>query len=537
MATIEEKPISNLSRLIHSIPLPSTQELTEALRDWIREKGLWWATSITAHALVLSVVMLVAGAMYVAPKVEGDAPKFDSAEVDTTVPEVENFEVGDTPIDPTELNTETLSLEAPTVTEQVNTSADDPFSEAGGGQATPNATTIPGLGGLDLKAIGAGPALRGPGGIGGGNGEGKGAGMGSGGSGFGGRGTGVRKAMLGSGGGTKQSERAVAAALNWLARHQNSDGSWSLGAYTARCKDSSCTGTGAVKSDAGATALALLPFLAAGQTHQTKGPYQKNIQAGLYWLTSHQKSDGDLSHDSGQQMYTHGLAAIAMCEAYGLSRDKSIGQSAQMAVHFTERCQNPQTGGWRYKPLDPGDTSVFGWQVMALKSAQMAGLTVSSQALEGDHRWLKSTGNGSGQFSYEPGGGGTPTMSAVGLLCTQYMGAPRQDPAIAGGLNYLMAHLPNPGQRNIYYWYYATQVMHNLPGYEWDTWNRKMRKILIESQVTKGCAAGSWDPDMPTKDAWGAQGGRIMVTSLSCLTLEVYYRYLPLYKLDGEKAK
>jgi hypothetical protein len=532
MSRIEGKVVRSSSL----IQLPSMEELNEALRLWIREKGLWWATSVTAHALILSVTMLVAGAIYVAPKSEGDAPNFESADVDTTVPQVENFEVGDTPIDPTELSTDTLMLEAPTVTEQINTNSDDPFSEAGGGAASPNPTSVPGLGGLDLKALGSGPALKGPGGIGGGNGEGKGAGMGSGGSGFGGRGTGVRKAMLGSGGGTKQSERAVAAALNWFARHQSPDGSWSLSGYSTKCKDGTCTGTGSVKSDSAATAMALLPFFAAGQTHLTKGPYQKNIQAGIYWLQQHQKNDGDLSGDTGQQMYTHGLAAIAMCEAYGLSHDKACGQSAQLAIQFIERCQNPQTGGWRYKPLDPGDTSVFGWEVMAMKSAQMSGLSVSSQAMAGDQRWLKSVTNGNGQFSYEPGGGGTPAMSAVGLLCTQYAGAPRNDPQIQGGMAYLMAHMPNPAQRNIYYWYYGTQVMHNLPGYEWDNWNRKMRKILIESQATKGCAAGSWDPDAPTKDAWGAQGGRIMMTSLSCLTLEVYYRYLPLYKLDEKGA-
>ena len=45
---------------------------------------------------------------------------------------------------------------------------------------------------------------------------------------------------------------------------------------------------------------------------------------------------------------------------------------------------------------------------------------------------------------------------------------------------------------------------------------------------------GSWDPDNPSKDAWGTPGGRHMVTCLSCLTLEVYYRYLPLYKVDAE---
>ncbi len=125
-------------------------------------------------------------------------------------------------------------------------------------------------------------------------------------------------------------------------------------------------------------------------------------------------------------------------------------------------------------------------------------------------------------------------MTSVGLLCTQYLGAKRQDPSIQEGMAYLMQHLPNANQRNTYYWYYATQVMHNLPGPEWDAWNRQMRRVMIDSQNKEGCAAGSWDPDKPTADAWHDQGGRIMVTSLCCLSLEVYYRYLPLYKLDTE---
>jgi hypothetical protein len=124
-------------------------------------------------------------------------------------------------------------------------------------------------------------------------------------------------------------------------------------------------------------------------------------------------------------------------------------------------------------------------------------------------------------------------MTAVGLLCTQYLGAKRDDPTIQEGMTYLMGHLPKPEARNCYYWYYATQVMHNLPGPEWDVWNRQMRHALIESQVKEGCAAVSWDPVKPMPDPWHEQGGRIMVTSLCCLTLEVYYRYLPLYKLDN----
>jgi hypothetical protein len=225
-----------------------------------------------------------------------------------------------------------------------------------------------------------------------------------------------------------------------------------------------------------------------------------------------------------------------MCEAYGLSHDKNLGAAAQKAVYFIEKSQYPSDGGWRYTPnKPPGDTSVVGWQVMGLKSAHMAGLNVQTSVLEGAKRFLKTVSNGAGQFSYIPGNGMSPSMSAVGMLCSQYLGAPKDDPIMKGGQAYLMRNMPNPNNPNIYYWYYATQVMHNIPGPEWDTWNRAMRRTLIESQNnTKTCAAGSWDPD---KDHWGKEaGGRIFMTSLSCLTLEVYYRYLPLYKLDeGEK--
>jgi hypothetical protein len=79
-------------------------------------------------------------------------------------------------------------------------------------------------------------------------------------------------------------------------------------------------------------------------------------------------------------------------------------------------------------------------------------------------------------------------------------------------------------------------VLHNAPGPQWDEWNRTMRRLLIETQEKTGCQEGSWDPNRPDPDPWGNQGGRLMVTSLCCLTLEVYYRYLPLYQLDRNRA-
>ena len=210
------------------------------------------------------------------------------------------------------------------------------------------------------------PAVRGPGGAGASSGMGTNPGSGGDEMGFGGRGTGWRKAMLGRQGGTKQSERAVAGALNWLARHQSRTGNWSLDGYKSRCVDNTCTGPGGAGSDMGATALAILPFLAAGQTHKSKGPYKTNIFNGLNWMIKNQQRDGDLR--AGHTMYAHGLAAIALCEAYGMTGDPKIRDAAQRAISFIEASQSRTSGGWRYQPgIDDSDTSVVGWQLMALK--------------------------------------------------------------------------------------------------------------------------------------------------------------------------
>src|SRR5262249_44671808 len=128
----------------------------------------------------------------------------------------------------------------------------------------------------------------------------------------------------------------------------------------------------------------------------------------------------------------------------------------------------------------------------------------------------------------------TPTMTAVGLLCRQYLQAwgDKNPRMIKGVQNFILTNLPN--SKNMYYSYYATQVMHHFGGDPWKTWNEKMREDLIASQDrTKGAMGGSWPS---AGDPHSSSGGRLMQTSLSLLTLEVYYRHLPLYyRESGEK--
>lgn len=343
----------------------------------------------------------------------------------------------------------------------------------------------------------------------------------------------VRNQILYSEGGTSATEAAVGRALRWISRHQNPDGSFSLHAFhrTAECQGQ-CSGAGTESTIAG-TALALLPMLGAGHTHR-HGKYASVVRAGLEWLLARQQPDGDLREPGVGQMYAHGLASIVLCEAYALTGDGQLREAAQRAVNFIVQAQHP-AGGWRYQPAQAGDTSMVGWQLMALNSARMAGLKVPTQTLLKASQYLDSAqaDHQGGKYGYQPGHRATPAMTAEALLCRQYLGWPRNHPGLEEGIRFLLnRHLPNPSNTNIYYWYYATQVFHHYGGAEWRRWNAQLRRILVDSQVKTGHAAGSWDPD----SEWGRVGGRLYQTALAACTLEVYYRYLPLYRAQAVEA-
>ena len=422
---------------------------------------------------------------------------------------------------------------------EVNDSATR-FTKAGGGRQFDSAEADVGGSGFNMPQTGPGPVVHGAGGVGAEHGTSNRPGNGGSRDGYGGRGSGHRAAMLRLGGGTHDTEVAVAAALDWFYRHRNSNGSWSLSRFSTHCSGTVCSGAGSVDSDTAATALAVLPFLGAGSTHKNRGPYRETVRQALYFLMRRQAANGDLSGGTGNQMYAHALGTLALCEAYGMTKDPKVGDAAQRAVFFIEAAQNRTTGGWRYVPGDPtgGDTSVLGWQIMALRSAQLAGLAVNTLTMENAKKWLAACSKGSqhGLYSYQPYKEATPTMTAIGMLSWQYLGMRQDDAAMVEGKHYLLQHLPENGDRNTYYWYYATQAMHNLLGHDWDAWNHKMRRALISTQCREGCAVGSWDPEVPTLDAWSGQGGRILTTAFSTLSLEVYYRYLPLYNLNSSAS-
>jgi hypothetical protein len=382
---------------------------------------------------------------------------------------------------------------------------------------------------------GAGPAGDGAGILGGGGGGDYRAG------GFGNRG-GNNLEIAKRSGGNDASEQAVANGLLWLANHQAPDGRWLLDKYhthnqACRCKDLNFEGSVNANDTAG-TAFGLLPFLGAGHHHKKNASRHKQVVfKALNALISKQDSKGDLKGG----MYAHGLATIALCEAYAMSQDVKLRVAAQKAIDFIVYAQNDTTGGWHYAPKGVGDTSVVGWQVMALKSGQMAGLNVPSKTLEGARKWLDSVAkDGGAKYSYNRDSGPTPTMTSAGLLNRQYLGWGPRNPELHKGCEYMLTNLPqakptpNENLGPIYYYYYATQVMHHMEGKYFEKWNPLIRDKLIRLQEKDGHKFGSWSPNGAD---WGSAGGRLYSTSLSILTLEVYYRHMPLYKRTEVAAK
>jgi hypothetical protein len=347
-----------------------------------------------------------------------------------------------------------------------------------------------------------------------------------------GRGETARKILVAQRGGTVASEAAVARSLNWLVEHQQPDGGWSFDHRTCPSCQGACPDAGLLRGRIAPTALALLPFLGAGHTHQ-RGKYARQVQAGLEFLVNTIKftPDGADLMDDGR-LYSHGIATIALCEAYALSQDQSLLGPAQQALNFTVHAQDKLGGGWRYEPGQPGDTSALGWQLMALKSAHMAYLTFPPETIEAAGRFLDGVASNDGaNYGYtdrQPRAGTT----AVGLLCRMYLGWQREHPPLARGVKFLSDHGPSRG--DFYFNYYATQVLAHFEGELWEKWNKQMRDYLVDSQVKEGHAAGSWY--MPD-DHGSKPAGRLYMTAMACMTLEVYYRHLPLYREEAARSE
>jgi hypothetical protein len=343
-------------------------------------------------------------------------------------------------------------------------------------------------------------------------------------------------------GATTQSEGSVAAALAWLANNQEADGGWNARRH-AGGRERSVLGRqrlgydgaiAGVRADSGVSGLALLAFLGSGHTHTREGPYRETVQRGLNYIRSIQAADGNLAGNATTyaHMYCHGMAAFALSEAYAMTGDQAFAESVGRAARYSLDAQNPYSGGWRYlpwrqRPDDRGDTSQLGWQLMALKSAQLAGVGVPETSHRAMLQFLQSVQQGQhdGLASYRPGEPASPSMTAEALVCRLFLGSRLSQQATIEATDWLARNAPGTGEMNLYFWYYGTLGLYQTQGEPWQRWNAALQETLTRTQVATGDWAGTW----PTDDVWGGYGGRVYTTAMGALCLEVYYRFLPLY--------
>jgi len=376
---------------------------------------------------------------------------------------------------------------------------------------------------------------------------------------FSGRGGAGRGDRLRRFGGNDASESAVELGLRWLARHEHKLGGWDANGFpnacpeTDRCNDPMAAGDPGYS--VGVTSLAILAFLGAGYSPKG-GEHAEVIERALKYLVKIQDADGGLTSAGRTNFYNHSLATWALTEAYAITRDEQWKVPAQRAVDYLVDDQR-EAGGWDYYTKDASfstrnDTSIAGWAVMALKSAQLARLTVPEKVFERARKLIASrTDKRTGELVYADASPGTGRrgegLVAVGLVCRFYLGMKEEAPLRAGASR-LMRNLPSwdkmreavekaqrqnalPTDHNMYYWYYGTLAMFQVGGEAWSKWNRAMRDMLVKNQRRDGHRTGSWSPE---HSYIGREGGRVWATAVNVLNLEIYYRYLPLYMVKEE---
>jgi len=305
---------------------------------------------------------------------------------------------------------------------------------------------------------------------------------------------------------TPEMREAVDLGLAFLASQQAEDGSFGQDRYGQHV---------------GITAIACMAFLADGHI-PGRGPYGEVVRRGVEFILSSATESGLIAANTSHgPMYGHGFATLFLGEVYGMTGDERVREVLLKAVRLIVNTQNHE-GGWRYHPIPlDADISVTICQVMALRSARNAGLSVPKQTIDRAIVYVRRCQNpADGGFRYMISAGGSAfPRSAAGVASLYYAGI-YDDPAVQRGLEYLIQAGRNGADRvgGHYYYghYYAVQAMFLAGGEQWADWYPRIRDILVERQEGDG--------------SWQSNHGRQYATGMSLLILQTPNRLLPIFQ-------
>lgn len=328
--------------------------------------------------------------------------------------------------------------------------------------------------------------------------------------GFGARGVAGRAQRLANGA-SADVERAIEMGVRWLVGAQSVDGHWDSKAFGAT-----------VANDLGVTGLCLLVLLGEGHHPASKTQFSAQVDRGVNWVLSKQNTSTGAMN--AVTFYEQGISLMVLSEAYALTKDEKYKEPAQKLLDFIVSQSSPN-GGYGYGGAG-ADTSVTGFQIMGIKSAMMAGLTVPEDAVLKVHTYLKVCTLDDGQAGYTESGSPRISMTSVAMCCRLFLGYGLEDGMVVKAADLIAKNGPKVDDE--YFTYYATYCMFQVGGPKWREWNRIFRPgvIALQEQKAKGLV-GSFNPSNSTG---AANSGRVYATAMYLLTLQVYARFLPMYR-------
>jgi hypothetical protein len=334
----------------------------------------------------------------------------------------------------------------------------------------------------------------------------------------------------------RQMQQAVDRALRYLASRQATDGSFDT---VDRCQP-------------GVTGLCVLAFLSRGYL-PNQGPYGPHIERGIEFILSCQREGGVLNGGDPEPiyisrgfghcaMYNHGIAALTLCEAYGMAdkaRSEQIRTPIERARDFTlfrqaiPKRSAKDRGGWRYivnPDPDESDLSISSWQLLFLRSARNAGFAVPASAIDAASAFVSRTFEpATGKFHYvvDSERSHSRGMTGAGILSLSLAGKHETTMARAGG-DWLLAHpfarykeSISGRDRFFYGVFYATQGMFQLGGHYWKDFYPPLVTLLLDHQNFDG----SWDAEPVDREV-----GKAYSTAMTVLALDTPHQLLPIFQ-------
>ena len=308
---------------------------------------------------------------------------------------------------------------------------------------------------------------------------------------------------------TPEVRTAITKGLDYLAKEglQKADGSWGSG-----------------QNDVAETSAALMAFMLKGYIPGRGGRYGVVMENGLTYLINKGKAQrgflGTPNNHAG--MYEHGLAVLALSEAWGQSKNPQVGTALRAGVDIILRAQS-SLGGWRYSPLpSDADLSMTVMQLVALNSAHESGIQVPTATIDKAVKYVKSCQDieGSGGFKYMPGGGEVGFARSAAGVMSLIMTGQRNTKEAQKGLAFLKAYPDKKFEKGYprfhYAHYYAVQAIYQSGEMDFQKWFPKIAATVVSMQAPDG--------------SWSGEGGPAFATGMSILIIGVPYRFLPIYQ-------